>query len=577
MQRLRDSLVAMLVLMVACALPVTASAQSIDYGGDMLGDAEVSSGQFSDGESGSGQEAMPSAPKKGGGKHLEITPYIEAAQLFTKELSPGDDVLTYTRIAAGVDASITGLRNAASVSLRYERHIGWNRKSRDGDAVSGIVRGYTTVTPGLRIEAGGLATRARVEGDGAAVLGPYGEGDSVTQLYSVYAGPSLATHLGVVAVDANYRFGYTKVESPDAVVVTPGAPAVDVFDESTAHSASVHAGVKPHELLPVGLAAGAGYYREDISNLDQRVEDFSARGDVTVPLSPSLALVGGVGYEDVRISSRDALLDGSGNPVIGSDGRYVTDKSAPRVIAYDTSGLIWDAGVLWRPSRRTTLEAHVARRYGSTSYYGSFAYTPNSRSAINVAVYDNVSGFGGQVNRALADLPTDFEAVRNPLTGDLGGCVSSLDKGTCLSGVLGSVRSSTFRARGIMASYVLTLGRLNTGIGAGYDRRKFIAAPGTLLAFANGLVDENYWLSAYLGGKLDERSAFTTNAYANWFRSAAGFGGDATALGASASYSRDLTSHLIATAALGMDGVNREAPLEDFWSLSALVGVRYSF
>ena len=80
----------------------------------------------------------------------------------------------------------------------------------------------------------------------------------------------------------------------------------------------------------------------------------------------------------------------------------VTDKSVTRVLAYDTSGLIWDVGLIWRPSRRTAFEAHVGRRYGTTSYYGTFSYAPSDRSSLNVRVYDNVAGFGGQVNRALA-------------------------------------------------------------------------------------------------------------------------------------------------------------------------------
>ena len=110
-------------------------------------------------------------------------------------------------------------------------------------------------------------------------------------------------------------------------------------------------------------------------------------------------------------------------------------------------------GVMWRPSRRTALEAHVGKRYGSTSYYGTFAYAPNDRSSINIGVYDSISGFGGQMNRALAALPAEFVANRDPITGELAGCVDAVEKGTCLNGALGSVRSATFRGRGVTASY----------------------------------------------------------------------------------------------------------------------------
>ena len=233
--------------------------------------------------------------------------------------------------------------------------------------------------------------------------------------------------------------------------------------------------------------------------------------------------------------------------------------------------------MIWRPSRRTELEAHVGRRYGTTSYYGSFSYAPNERSSLHIGVYDNVAGFGGQLNQALADMPAQFTANRNPLTGDLAGCVAALEKGNCLSGALGSVRSATFRARGIAAAYNIDLGRISAGIGAGYDRRKFIAAPGTVLALANGVIDENIWLAAYMNGRIDRDSRYSLNVYANWFQSGSALTGDATALGATLAYYRNLTDRLTATAALGIDGISRAEPLDDQWAASAVVGLRYNF
>lgn len=574
MRRFPAGLVALSAL-VAAALPLNAAAQSIDYGDVSGGGPGGGNAAGADASKGSSKGSGRSRGERGSrSKRTSVEPYIEAGQIVDAELSPGNDVLTYSVIAAGIDAEVVGVASAASLSLRYEHRFGWG-KAEDGDLASGIARAYTTVAPGLRIEGGGLATRTRVENSGASIVGPLRDDDSVTQVYSAYAGPSLATRAGDVQVNANYRFGYTKVEEPDAFTAVPGSAPVDVFDESKVHMAEVHAGVQPYEVLPVGIGAGAKYYREDINNLDQRIEDFSARGDITVPITPSFALMGGVGYEDVEISSRDALRDSAGDPVVGPDGRFVTDKGSPRILAFDVDGLIWDAGVLWRPSSRTSLEAHVGRRYGATSYFGTFAYQPNSHSSLNIGVYDNVAGFGGQVNRALAQLPAEFSAVRNPLTGDISGCVATLEGNGCLSGVLGSIRSSTFRARGVTATYAVELGRITAGVGAGYDRRRYIAAPGTVLAVANGVVDENYWMAAYLNGKIDGRSSFSTNVYANWFQN--GVGADASAVGATAAYYRHLTDHISATAAVGVDGTNEEAPFQDFWTASALFGVRYSF
>jgi hypothetical protein len=155
--------------------------------------------------------------------------------------------------------------------------------------------------------------------------------------------------------------------------------------------------------------------------------------------------------------------------------------------------------------------------------------------------------------------------------------VSSLEGGSCLGAALGSVRSSTFRARGVMATYSVNLGRLNAGIGGGYDRRRFIGAPGTVLALANGVIDENYWLAGFLSRRIDENSGLRADVRANWFESGSSFDSDATAIGATASYYRNLTRRLSATAAVGIDGVDREAPLTDAWIASALLGLRYSF
>ena len=68
-------------------------------------------------------------------------------------------------------------------------------------------------------------------------------------------------------------------------------------------------------------------------------------------------------------------------------------------------------------STRTALEAHVGKRYDSTTYYGTFAWQPSSRSSVNVSVYDGITGFGGTLTNALANLPDDFVAGRNPVTG----------------------------------------------------------------------------------------------------------------------------------------------------------------
>lgn len=559
-------------LTVVAALPV--QAQTMGY--DQVGAGSDEAASPADSPSGGGKSGRGERGK--GTRRLEVTPYIEIDQIVDAQLSPGNDVLTYTQLAAGVDLGISGRNNAASASVRYERYIGWGRKAQDGDAISGIVRGYTTITPGLTLEAGALATQARVQNGGSALSAGLTNDGTRTNIYSVYGGPSFKTRAGDVDFSANYRAGFTKVEQPDAYVAVPGGAAGDLFDKSVTQVADVEAGVAPHVVAPVGLGVAGSIYQEDVSNLDQRVRDMQARALVTVPVSRTVQVVGALGYEDVEVSSRDAVRDADGNPVVGRDGRYVTDKSAPRELAYDVSGLLWDVAVMWRPSRRTSLSAHIGRRYGSTSFGGTLAYAPDDRSQLSVGVYDSVSGFGGQLGRALDQLPDDFVAVRDPVTGELRGCVVSLDGNNCVSGALGSVRSAVYRGRGIAASYSREIGRLNAGIGAGYDRRDFIAGRNTVLAAADGVIDENWWIAAYVSGQLGRDAGWSANVYANWLTSTDALTGNVEGYGATLGYYRMLARRLRATMALGIDGVTRNDPLyDDYWTASALAGVRYSF
>ena len=180
------------------------------------------------------------------------------------------------------------------------------------------------------------------------------------------------------------------------------------------------------------------------------------------------------------------------------------------------------------------------------------------------------------MTNALASLPTDFAAIRNPVTGDLAGCVSSVEGGNCLTGVLGSVRSSVFRGRGVSLSYSRQIGRMSGGFGAGYDRRTFIGAPGTVLAAANGIVDESYWLASYLSGQLGPRDSFSVNSRVQWLKSGFAGAGDATVMGAAAAYRRYLLEGLSANAAVSLDRLDSDAG-RDLSTAAALLGLRYDF
>jgi hypothetical protein len=112
---------------------------------------------------------------------------------------------------------------------------------------------------------------------------------------------------------------------------------------------------------------------------------------------------------------------------------------------------------------------------------------------------------------ALRDVPTDFEAGRDPFNGNISGCGIGSTGGGCVNGALASLSSSVFRARGVNATVWHDRGPSARG-----DRRRlcpqvFIAARGTVLGLADGT-----WTKAGMSMarvRLRPRSSFAVAVY----------------------------------------------------------------
>jgi hypothetical protein len=516
-----------------------------------------------------GTLAVPAFAQTRKDERLQVTPYIGIDQTVTGPLKGGGDVLTYTNVYAGVTAEVHNRRVDATIDVEYNHSFGWGSQATDQDVLSGIANGKYHVARGLTLGAGGMATRVRSDGlSGATPLN-----DSFTsQVYSGYVGPSYTTKLGVFDVNASYRLGYTRVED-DVSFAVPGQPSGGSYDDALSHMLTGSVGFGPGTLLPIGLVASGGYVREDASQLDQRFEDVWGRVDATLPVTPTVALVGGVGYEDIQIKQRSALPDASGVPVI-SRGRYVTDKSSPRALIYDQDGLIWDSGVMWRPSRRTALEARVGERYGGMTYQGSFTWQGRD-SSFGLFLFDGIDSFGRVVNANVAALSGSLNVVRNPFTGDLTGCAfSTTGGGQCFNDGLSGITDANFRYRGVSAQYSARRGPWGWGLGAGYSQRKFIT-PRSDTIYISGSRDQNWYGNASLAYTINDNSSIESVLYGNYF-DASGNRPDTVNYGGFTSYYRGITRRLSASASVGVDGVEAD-DLDTIISALGQVGLRYSF
>lgn len=516
--------------------------------------------------------AAPAAAK------TDVQPYLEVGQVLVGDFK-SDEVLTYSQIAAGIDAQVSGPRAQFQVNYRYERRIAWDDDVNDDDVHTGLARGAFQLVPDLlSFEAGAIAQRARsdIRGSAPAILA--GNVDNVTQVYSAYAGPSLATRAGPLDVTASYRLGYTKAEAGD-VFVSPGQPALDIYDDSVGHLATASVGMKPGD-LPVGWTISGVYEREEAGQLDQRFEARGAELDLIAPVSPTLALVGSVGYEDIEVSQKAPLRDAQGAPVVDRRGRFVEDPASPRLLAYDQDGIYWDAGVLWRPSKRTSLEARIGRRYGSMTYTGFLTYAPTPDTSLQVGVYDEVLTFGQQLNDNVSRLPTAFGAnSRNPFGAGFGGCVGGVDGGAggCFNPALQSINSSAYRARGASAIFAAREGRLSAQTAFGYAQRTYQTPDFGGASFSlDGVRDESWFGEGQVAYTIDQQSAVDAAVFASLFDSGILGAPDVRSLGATTSYQRVFGRKLSATAALGLFSDRVEGQDASLVG-TAYLGMRYTF
>jgi hypothetical protein len=516
------------------------------------------------------------APAMAQEHHKSIVPYIEIGQDVSADLRT-DDVLTYSTVAAGVDASIQTNRNQLQISYRYERRFSYQKKVGDDDVHSGLARAQISLAPGVSLEGGAIATRVRSDIRGAAPVNLVGNVDNISQVYSAYVGPTLASHVGPIGVAASYRFGYTKAEAPSQTDVPVGGPKLDAFDTEQSHTVNVSAGVKAGAVLPVGVNVSAAYERDTAGQLDQKYEDRLARGDLVLPVLPTLALTAGAGYEKLTVTQKDALLDASGNPVTDSRGRFETDPNSPVRIAYQTDGLIYDAGVIWRPSPRTTLQARAGRRYGGMTYTGSFSYSPSKAIGLQIGVYDSVDTFGRQLEDGISNLPTSFIDQRDAFGQQFSGCTigTSGAAGGCLNGVFQSISTSAYRARGVDAVLAARRGSLNFGIGGGYATRRF-SAPDTGTGFSiNGITDNSYYVQAFAGIPIDRHSGVNGTVLANYYESGISAAPGVFSTGATGQYYHNF-GHIVTSASAGIYSFSQKGTDEQV-SAQGQVAVRYQF
>lgn len=531
-----------------------------------------------------GVSALVASPGESAERQKSIAPYIEIGQVVTADLT-NDDVLTYSTLAAGVEASLQTRRTQAQVSYRYERRISYSKRVGDTDVHSGLARAAIGVAPGVRIEGGAIATRARSDIRGGAPVNLVGNVDNIAQVYSAYVGPNLTKTVGPVGIAASYQYGYTKTEAPGRVALPAGSQPLDVFDSAQSHVVTASAGVRPGRVLPVGVTVSGAYENDTASQLDQRYESGVVRAEAILPVASTLAVTAGAGYEKITVTQKDPLRDAAGAPVVDARGRFATDPATPPRIAYQTDGLIYDGGIIWRPGPRTSLQARIGQRYGGMTYSGTLTYAASRAIGMQIVVYDSVDTFARQLRQSLSGLPTSFVDQRDAFGQQFSGCTfggagsatgggAGGAAGGCLNGVFQSISTSAYRARGVDGVVSAHCGAFNVGVGAGYASRRFSTPVGSGFT-VDGVTDQSVYAQAFFAVPIDRVSGINGNVFVNAYDSGIAAAPSIFSTGATGLYYHSF-GRIAAQASAGVYAFNQKG-IDDQLSAQAQLGMRYHF
>lgn len=516
-----------------------------------------------------------------GAAHAErpqIGAFFDIQQVAESQIrGAGEDMVTYTEVSGNLAAQIRNRRIVASASYRLSYRIpeiGNISKNVNQDGVMRLQANI--IDQWLSADAGAIITRSRIDPSGAAQQFNTGNPKNLAQTYSTFIQPALNHHVGDLGFSASYRYAYTKNESGQTGVVI--GPPVDRFDSSKSQEANLSLGMQ-QSALPFDWTLAAQYRRENTTNLAQHFRALKVTGEIKQPIADTVAAVASGGYEKTETSEREALIDPlTGFPVLGKGGRFVVDPASPRVLTYDMAGLIGDAGIIWKPSRRSRFEARAGYRYGGLSITGLAEMRMSERTGLTLILTDQVQTFGQGVSGGLAGAPADLDIGQSPdPASSYQNCLfgKTAGSGRCIGGALGNASAQAYRERAasIILSHAMRQWTLSGSFG--YTRRTYIDDPTDPFSL-DGIVDESFFTDVSLNGQLTRTSGVSFSFAGSLFKNGQVGASDVVSGSFSANYYRTIGRSIRARASLAVDASKQDGITADV-SGRAQLGMQYQF
>ena len=524
---------------------------------------------------------------------VEINPFVSLRQVVSD--GKNRDGRGWLEAGAGFAALLDTNRVEGKLGYRYARRIeefgNINRKNRhyaNADVRAEVIEDF------LMINAGGTASQYTTDMRGFNAVNPDDESGNQTQIFSGYVEPSIHQRLGDFATfQGRYRLGAVSADSPREGFTNPGSIGLDPSDgigsrlsDSITQSAGVTlASTRATNTINWSLDAQATH--EDVDQLDQKYRGYSAGGELGFRVSRKLELLGSAGYEDIENTQDSILFDpDTGLPDLDDNGRFQIDPTMPRRTAYDFSGMYWNAGFRYTPSRRTSLEFRAGERYGSANFFFNFNHRSRNGMSVRANFQQTLNSFSRLLTQSINGVPVNVARVAGLEQLGIPFCVIGIDPesddGDCLGGFTQSLTPATFKSDRGLFMVSRRLEALTWSATAYYDRRRYVDAQQlqapTQAELPTGLFghDESFGVRGRVVLRLGDLQSLGFDALAARNSYALSARRKDTQVTVGTQYSRRLSKNLRGNASLY--GTQRFSEgYQDTSSFTASVGVRYNF
>lgn len=524
---------------------------------------------------------------------VEVNPFVSLRQVVSD--GSNRDGRGWLEAGAGFAALLDTNRVDGQFNYRYARRIeefgNINQKNRHN--ANAEIRAEL-IDDFLMLDAGGTASQYSTDFRGFNALNPDDESGNQSQVFSGYLEPSVQQRFGDFATfQGRYRVGAVSVDSPREGLSNPGSIGLDPSDgigsrlsDSITQTASVTL-ASTRATNTINWSLNAQGTHEDVDQLNQKYRGYSAGGELGYRISRKLELTASGGYEDIDNTQDSILFDEvTGLPVLDDDGHFQVDPAMPRRSAYDFSGMYWNAGFRYTPSRRTSLEFRAGERYGSANFFFNFNHRSRNGMSVRANFQQTLNSFSRLLTQSINGIP--FNAVRVGGLDQLGVpfCIIGIDPeaedGGCLGGLTQSLTPATFKSDRGLLMVSRSLEALTWSATVYYDKRRYVdsqqlQAP-TEVELPTSLFgdDESFGVRGRVALRLGELQTLGFDALLARNSYALSSQRKDTQLTLGTQYSRRLSKNLSGNASLY--GTHRITETrQDSSTFTASVGVRYNF